>query len=116
MTTTPYPPPMRDRRSQAIQDLRNQRPPNLPATRTPVPPGPTDTRGDEWLIGLGVASFILGVILFAIGASKDPPSVWDDVNRQAAYLGWGIALGSLSFFLILLGTIIRAGKIAAGRR
>ena len=113
MTTTSYPPPTpQDRRSQAMQDLRNQRPPNLARTRT----APTETNGDDWLIGLGIASFIIGVILFAIGASQDPSDGWDEVNRQAAYFGWGIALGSLSFFLILLGTIIRAGKIAAGRR
>jgi hypothetical protein len=113
MTTTSYPPPTpQDRRSQAIQDLRNQRPPNLPGTRA----APRVTNGDDRLIGLGIASFILGVILAAIGASQDPPSSLDEANRQAAYFGWGIALGSLSFFLILLGTIIRAGKIAAGRR
>jgi hypothetical protein len=77
----------------------------------------SDGRGDDWLIGLGVASFVIGVILAIIGANQEPQSIWDDeATNQAALFGWAIILGSLSFFPILLGTIIRAGKIAAGRR
>jgi hypothetical protein len=83
---------------------------------TPKPPPPNDTYGDHWLIALGVLAFGIAVILGIIGASQDTNSYDYDSGTQAALFGWGTILGSLGFFLTLLGTIIRAGKIAAGRR
>lgn len=74
-----------------------------------------EPNGDNWLIGLGAVAMLVAFILGVIGASQDP-YYDDEYATQATIYGWGVIFGALGFWLMLFGTIIRAGKIAAGRR